>query len=182
MTSSEIGTTFRVRRATAADNVLLADLGAETFADSFAAANTPEDMREYLAVSFSPAKQACELEEPSSSFLILESEGATVGYVHLSLGPAPASVAARRPMEIVRFYSRKEWIGKGAGPTLMRECLNAAVSEGCDVVWLSVWERNPRAIAFYRKWGFEQVGSRQFQLGSDVQNDLVMARVTSDRA
>jgi diamine N-acetyltransferase len=181
MSSSEIDTTFQVRRATAADNVLLAELGAETFADSFAAVNTPEDMREYLAASFSPAKQARELEELSSSFLILERDGTTVGYARLSLGPAPAPVAARTPMEIVRFYSRREWIGKGVGPALMQECLSAAASSGCDVVWLSVWERNPRAIAFYRKWGFEQVGRQKFRLGSDVQDDLVMARAMGDR-
>jgi ribosomal protein S18 acetylase RimI-like enzyme len=176
MSSSELEATFQVRRATAADNVLLADLGAETFAHSFGAANTLDDMREYLAASFSPSKQARELEEPASSFLILEHEGETVGYARLSLGPAPSSIAARKPMEIVRFYSRKEWIGKGVGPALMQECLNAAVSFGCDAVWLSVWDRNPRAIAFYRKWGFEQVGMRKFRLGSDLQNDLVMAR------
>ena len=175
-------TIFQVRRATAADNVLLAYLGAETFGDSFAAANTPEDMSEYLAASFSPATQARELEEPMSSFLILERDDATVGYARLSLGAAPASVAARKPMEIVRFYSRKEWIGKGAGPVLMQACLNAAASSECDVIWLSVWERNPRAIAFYRKWGFEQVGTREFRLGSDLQNDLVMARTIGDRA
>jgi hypothetical protein len=35
---------LRIRYATPADNILLAELGAATFTDSFAADNTPEDM------------------------------------------------------------------------------------------------------------------------------------------
>jgi len=43
-------------------------------------------------------------------------------------------------------------------------------------VWLGVWEHNPRAIAFYRKWGFEAVGEHVFVVGTDPQRDLVMTR------
>jgi ribosomal protein S18 acetylase RimI-like enzyme len=44
------------------------------------------------------------------------------------------------------------------------------------VVWLDVWEDNLRAIRFYRKWAFVEVGVQGFQLGDDLQNDLLMAR------
>jgi len=39
-----------------------------------------------------------------------------------------------------------------------------------------VWERNPRAIAFYRKCGFAEVGTHTFVFGTDRQRDLVLAR------
>jgi hypothetical protein len=42
-----------------------------------------------------------------------------------------------------------------------------------------VWERNARAIAFYVKCGFRDVGSQPFLVGSDLQTDRVMARVIS---
>lgn len=167
---------FRIRYATAADNILLAELGAKTFTDSFTADNTPENMRAYLASSFSPEKQALELTDPDARFLIIELDGTPVGYAQLTFGHAPDMVLGQKPMEIVRIYSRKEWIGKGVGAQLMKACLSEATQAGCDVVWLGVWERNPRAIAFYRKWGFEQVGTQTFQLGDDLQNDWVMAR------
>jgi ribosomal protein S18 acetylase RimI-like enzyme len=41
---------------------------------------------------------------------------------------------------------------------------------------LGVWEHNPEAIAFYRGWGFEQIGTHTFQLGASAQTDFVMAR------
>ena len=158
------------------DNVLLAEMGARTFADSFGADNTPENMQAYLAASFSPEKQAAELAEPGSVFLIAESEGGPVGYARLKEGGPASGGAGAHPIEIVRFYSVKEWIGQGVGAALMEACLEEAAKRGCDIVWLDVWEQNPRAITFYRKWGFEVVGEQAFQLGEELQRDVLMQR------
>ena len=43
-------------------------------------------------------------------------------------------------------------------------------------MWLGVWEFNPRAQAFYEKYGFYEVGRHIFQLGSDPQTDLLMQK------
>ena len=166
----------QIRYATAADNALLARLGAQTFHDTFAADNTPENMAAYLAASFSPDKQAAELAEPASVFLIAEVGGATVGYARLKEGQPAAGISGSRPIEIVRFYARQEWMGQGVGATLMQACLDEAMQRGCDTIWLDVWERNLRARAFYQKWGFMEVGTQVFQLGDDLQNDLLMQR------
>ncbi|HET7087678.1 MAG TPA: GNAT family N-acetyltransferase [Anaerolineae bacterium] len=172
---------LRIRYATVSDNIQLAEVGAETFYDSFAAENTPENMAAYLAEAFGPEKQARELADSASRFLIVERDGLTVGYARLKFGEAPPAIMGRRPMEIVRFYARKAWIGKGVGARLMRACLREAERAGRDVVWLGVWERNSRAIAFYRKWGFVQAGTQMFRLGDDPQRDLLMARPVSSR-
>ena len=174
-------TTINIRYATAADNALLAEIGAQTFYDSFAAANTPEDTAAYLAASFSPAKQAAELADPLSVFLIAEVEGAVVGFARLKEGQPAAAINGVRPLEIVRIYALKAWLGQGVGATLMQACLDEAEQRGCDVVWLGVWERNNRAILFYRKWGFVKVGTQTFQLGDDPQNDFVMQRPVKAR-
>jgi ribosomal protein S18 acetylase RimI-like enzyme len=167
---------IRVRAAQAQDAALLARIGAQAFQHTFGPDNTPEDMAAYLARSFSPETQAAELAEPGTTFLIAEFDTETVGYARLREGPAPASIAGRRPIEIVRLYALPSWIGRGVGAALMRTCLDLAGRHSCDTVWLDVWERNQRAIAFYRRWGFAEVGTQPFVLGSDVQRDLLMAR------
>jgi RimJ/RimL family protein N-acetyltransferase len=58
----------------------------------------------------------------------------------------------------------------------MATCLAEITARGADVAWLGVWERNPRAIAFYRKWGFAEVGAHTFVVGDDPQRDLVLCR------
>lgn len=166
----------RVRRANPTDNVLLSEIGAETFRDAFGAANTPEDMDEYLRSSFSPQVQAAELADRSSLFLIAEVGAETAGYARLRRGKAPDSILGASPVEIVRFYARSPWIGRRVGAALMAACLGEARAMGCDTVWLDVWEENARAIQFYERWGFVVVGAQPFRLGNDVQRDLLMRR------
>lgn len=174
--------TVKIRYATPADNTLLAELGAQTFYETFAANNTPEDMAAYLAASFSPAKQAAELADPASTFLIAESESSVIGYARLKVGQPAPSVTGTRPIEMVRLYARKDWLGQGVGARLMQASLDEAVKQGCDTVWLDVWEQNARARAFYRQWGFVEVCTQLFQLGGDLQHDLILQRSVSQSA
>lgn len=169
---------INIRHATLQDDQLLAEIGVETFYDSFAADNTSTNMAAYLSLSFNPDRQRGELADPHSKFLIAEINGEVVGYARLEFAAAPPAIVGQIPMEIARFYSRKPWIGQGVGAQLMQRCLQEAKVKGCDVVWLDVWEKNIRAIAFYRKWGFVEVGTQTFQLGDDLQQDLLMARPT----
>ena len=165
-----------IRKATEADASLLAEVGARTFDDTFAADNSPEDMASYLASAFGPSIQAAELADPSATFLIAEVDGEAAGYAKLQASDAPGCVVGDKPIEIVRLYAERKFHGRGVGAALMRECLRAAEQAGAQTMWLGVWEHNHRAQAFYRKWGFRQVGDHEFRLGADIQTDILMAR------
>jgi len=165
-----------VRVASLEDATLLAGLGARTFRDTFAPDNTEADMAAYLASAFGPEVQARELADPETMFLVAYVGDEPAGYARLRTGEPPACVLGDRVIEIVRLYADAHWIGKGVGASLMLACLGVAADRGCDVIWLDVWDRNPRAIAFYAKWGFAVVGEQDFVLGDDVQHDLLMAR------
>jgi diamine N-acetyltransferase len=165
-----------IRRATIADAGLLAELGARTFSDTFAADNKPEDMRAYLSSSFSPAKQTEELLDPLSVFLIAEIDKRAIGYAGLHGGRVPHCVNKASPIELTRIYVDKDWLGRAVGEALMKGCIETARQAGYCTLWLGVWERNERAKAFYRKWGFREVGTQIFQLGSDSQTDILMER------
>lgn len=169
-----------IRRATPADHELLATIGHETFHDTFAADNTPDDMAHYLGRAFSPDRQAAELADPDALFLIADLGGTPVAYARLRWETTHSVVPGTRLLEIARLYVRRPWLGAGIGAALMRACLDEAVRSGCDVVWLGVWERNLRALAFYEKWGFSVVGQQVFQLGADLQRDLIMMRRMTD--
>lgn len=165
-----------IRPATPQDNELLAAIGAETFYDSYAADTSPEDMARYLNASFGPEKQAVELADPHSKFFIAGIGGQVVGFVKVTFNDAPVEVIAKKPLGIAQLYARKPWIGRGVGPRLMAWCLAEARKAGCDLIWLTVWEKNLRAIRFYTKWGFAEAGLQPFQFGQELQRDLVMVR------
>jgi len=165
-----------IRRAEPGDAGLLAELGARTFSETFAADNSPEDMAAYLDASFSPARQAAELADPASTFFVAEVGGLAAGYAQLHAGEPAEGVEGDKPVELVRLYVSREWLGRGVGEALMRACVDEARRAGHGTIWLGVWERNGRAQAFYRKWDFRAVGEHVFQLGSDPQTDILMER------
>jgi ribosomal protein S18 acetylase RimI-like enzyme len=65
------------------------------------------------------------------------------------------------------------------GAALMQACIDEARRRGHKTLWLGVWEHNPRAQAFYRKWNFVEIGTHVFHLGNDPQTDLLMQRTIS---
>ncbi len=165
-----------IRLAGPADAAVLAELGAHTFTETFAATNKPADMAAYLAAAFSPAQMAAELADPLATFFIAEVNGRAAGYAKLYAGAAEPCITGAQPVEVVRLYVAQVWFGRGVGADLMRACVAEAQRRGHRTLWLGVWEHNERAQAFYRKWEFRAVGQHIFQLGDDAQTDILMAR------
>ena len=168
-----------IRAGNAQDAGLLAELGARTFCETFAADNTPENMSAYLAAAFGPAQQAAELANPDCLFQIAEKNEVAVGYAMLRSGNAPDGITGGKPIELVRLYVSREHLGSGVGAALMRACMSEAKAGGYKTLWLGVWEQNYRAQAFYRKWNFSEMGTHIFQLRDDLQTDRLMQRDTS---
>jgi ribosomal protein S18 acetylase RimI-like enzyme len=170
-------TDLLIRRATVGDAALLARVGAELFAAAFGAQNDPNDLKTYLATAFSPSIQHAELADADRATWIAEApDGAPAGYAMLKRGARSVAVAANHPAEIQRFYVGPPFQGHGLAQALMSVCVEQARDWGCDALWLSVWELNPRAVAFYEKSGFRKVGRQDFMVGSDRQHDHVMSR------
>ena len=88
----------------------------------------------------------------------------------------PAGIAARDPVELKRFYVDKPWQGQGLARKLMEAVERRRAARGGRELWLGVLERNERAQAFYRKYGFRKVGTQIFVVGTDPQTDHVMLR------
>jgi diamine N-acetyltransferase len=159
-----------------ADAALLAQLSRETFYDTFAADNTAEDMELFMSTSFAVQRLMAEAGDPQHIFFIARENGEPLGYLKLSLSPNPPQLGDAAAIEIARIYAVQKAIGKGVGAALMRQALEMAAAFGKSVIWLGVWERNLKAISFYKKWGFEKFGEHPFILGADAQTDWLMKR------
>ena len=165
---------MKIRYGNISDARMLSELGAKTFYAAFAKDNTQENIKAYIKGSFSSEIQLSELSEPDVIFLIAESESIAIGYAQLIMNSKDEAIKGTRPLEIRRIYASQEYLGKGVGKELMKATIREARQRGCDCVWLGVWEKNQRAIDFYRKWGFREVGTHLFSVGDDPQNDFVM--------
>ena len=171
-------------KTNAATAAQLADLGRQTFQDTFAATNTAADMAAYLAASFGPDLQLAELQDRDTTFLLAHMQAELVGYAKLrdnsALGLPEGQDPAGR-LEIERLYVREDWQGTGLGAALMRGILALAEQLHCSAVVLGVWEKNDKARAFYQRFGFREIGQHAFQLGQDVQTDLILRKGLAGR-
>ncbi|QJR37063.1 GNAT family N-acetyltransferase [Gemmatimonas groenlandica] len=169
-----------IRTATVTDAEALSEFAARVFHDTFAPDNDPMDLQAYLSDAFTPEKQAAEIADAACVCLVADMGGVFAGYALLRIGArdpiASRSNVGAPSVELQRFYVGHAWHGQGIAPRLMAACVGAARTAGGATLWLGVWERNARAIRFYAKQGFTDIGSQEFRLGSDLQTDRVMSR------
>lgn len=168
---------IQIREATIDDAVLIADLSRQTFYDSFAQDNTPENMKKFMDEIFTRESLIKEVGAAGNIFLLAEQDGGVVGYARLREATNPQLTEGSAAMEIARIYAVQKSIGKGVGSALMKHCIEVAKQKKAGVVWLGVWEHNHKAIAFYTKWGFERFGEHVFMLGEDAQTDWLMKKL-----
>ncbi len=163
-----------IRRGVASDAPTLAAFAARTFSEAFGADNRPEDMQAHLAASFGIPQQTKELTDPSVTTLLAHNADTLVAYAQVRYKAPPPGVTDSHPIELHRFYVDRSVHGQGVAQLLMAAVQKATSELGGQHLWLSVWERNPRAIAFYMKVGFVDVGKADFFVGSDRQRDRVL--------
>lgn len=168
--------TVHIRRAVVADAAALSVFAERVFTRTFAPLNTAEDLALYLPTAFGEHIQCRELEDPARVCLLAHVDGDLAAFALLKIGSTDAAVVGESPIEIERFYVDHAFHGQGLAAQLMAACVNAARELGGQTLWLGAWEKNPRAIRFYEKQGFVDVGSHPFAVGTDVQTDRVMSR------
>lgn len=165
---------MELKRVTPDDIFILQTIGCQTFTETFADTNTEEDMDKYLADSFNLEKLTEELNDRNSLFYFAIDGEQVIGYLKVNFGESQTELNDSQSLEIERIYTLKEYHGKGVGQLLYNEALRIAGEKGARYVWLGVWEKNERAIRFYRKNGFTEFDKHIFRLGSDEQTDIMM--------
>ena len=164
-----------VRQLDPSDAPLLAALGRRLWVESYEGVMRPEDIAAFVDEQFAPQRVEARLRDPRERTILADVGGEPAGYATLRDGPPDGHEVGARPVELLRFYVDRRWHGRGVAHALFEACREDAAATG-DAMWLSVWQRNPRAIAFYRKCGFEVAGTLLFRVGEDVQTDHLMAR------
>jgi diamine N-acetyltransferase len=168
---------IEIRKVLADEVEQLAAISANTFYEAFAKDNTAENMQKHLKEYYSIEKLSAELNDPLAVFLFAVSDYEVVGYVKINEHQKPEAKDLDTPIELERIYSLQSMIGKGVGKALMQAVINTAVEKEKKTIWLGVWQHNPTAIAFYKKWGFEIFGDHVFAVGDDPQMDWLMKKV-----
>jgi len=159
---------------------ILRHLAYETYNQTFRSMNTAETMDKYLEAAFSRDRLQEELSSPRCGFFFMYADGELSGYLKLNEAPEQSDFNDPDSIELERIYVRREFQGRGLGKELITYAVQTARRKGKRYLWLGVWERNEKAIAFYRDMGFVLAGHHDFQMGDEIQHDLIMKRVLED--
>ena len=165
-----------IKKCTAEDLEVLRQLSIKTYYETFSHQNTAENMAAYLEDAFDEGKLRRELGDENSSFFFLYADERLAGYLKLNEAPSQTDINDSDSLEIERIYVSGEFQGAGLGRYLMEQTINIATERRKKYAWLGVWEKNEKALSFYKRSGFYEIGTHKFVMGEDVQTDYIMRR------
>jgi diamine N-acetyltransferase len=166
-----------IRRATLADANSISELAAAVFPLGCTPNTDPRDIAAHVARELTPEKFRAYIADPAATVLVAHVGNALAGYaifIRGSAHPLLSQAEAQSAVEVGKFYVDPRFHGHGIAQELMRCQLE--LHAGAGVVWLSANAYNERAKIFYGKFGFEVIGTQQYRVGNDLQDDLVMRR------
>ena len=165
---------IKIKKASISDVQVLQIISLQTFSETFAAANTTENIKNYTQESFNLEQLTTELSNPNSQFFIAYADSEPIGYLKINFGNAQTEVQSDNALEIHRIYVLQAFHGKKVGQILLDKAIAIGQQSSTDFMWLGVWEENRRALQFYFKNGFLVFDKHVFILGIEEQTDLLM--------
>jgi GNAT superfamily N-acetyltransferase len=165
------------RTAVAADALCLSVLATHVFLDTYALQGIRLAIAREVQQCLSGEAFAESLADPRSAILLAEIDGHQVGFAQLTHGrthellPPDASAA-----ELNRLYVQRPFLGKGIGKELLARAEILAAEEGAEILWLTAWTDNERALRFYGSQGYQDVGSSAYVFEGDVYETRVFLK------
>jgi len=170
-------TKLTIRTAILGDEQALALVGAATFLETYAHMIPGPDLVAHCATKHSPETYAAWLADPSVTIWLAETEAqAPIGYLVLTRATLPVDEPQPHDLEVQRIYVLSRFQRTGMGYALMNLAVSKSLSKGADRLVLGVHNENAKALAFYKRQGFNVIDSRRFHVGISVFCDSVLAR------
>lgn len=167
------------RRAVARDLPVLHEIAMTTFENTYGRFNTAENMRLYFSQAMSEGEFARQLKDEHQPYWLIYAANRLVGYCKLDLVNTLVDDPQDDQCELERLYFLPEAQHRGFGTMAFQHICGWAVRHGYRSLWLVAYPKNKPALAFYRKMGFEQVGTTVFPLGHDMQQGIVHRLILS---
>ncbi len=166
------------RPAEPADALCLGVLSTQVFLDTYATQGIRAALANEALAQHSVAVYAALLADPEVTIVLAECAGHLVGFAQVRHGVGHALVAEPAAAELDRLYVQERFAGRGVGRDLLRHAEKAAAARGADTLWLTAWAGNARALQFYPRRGYQDLGMTVYTFeGEDFPNHLFGKRV-----
>jgi ribosomal protein S18 acetylase RimI-like enzyme len=112
---------------------------------------------------------------PTDLILVAIEDTRIMGFIQIGPVTYESVKATDRDVELNKIYIDLHSQGKGIGNALMSNMLDHPRLKDIEHIYLDVFDKNPKAIHLYEKFGFKVIGRVPFSLkGEIVGHDLLM--------
>jgi ribosomal protein S18 acetylase RimI-like enzyme len=168
---------IKIKTAKEADTDVLALLGRLTYAESHGHfIDDKNDLLKYLDKNFSVSKTKQDIINPKILFYIIYTDDLPVGYAKLEVNAKHESIASQNSCCLERIYIQNEFIPLKLGQQLLTFVEEKAKELQLDTMWLSVYIKNNRAIRFYERNEFKNIGELNFLVNGKEYENIVFSK------
>jgi diamine N-acetyltransferase len=171
---------LRLRPATQDDVLCLSVLAMQVFLDTYATEGIRTAIAREVLATYSQASFTAALADPRSRICVAERADHVgynlVGFAQITLGATHDLAPPGRQAELLRLYVQEPFTGKRIGTALLQAAEEIARADGAEVLWLTPWVHNHRAIAFYLRRGYQDFGLTHFVFEGESHENRVHAK------
>jgi GNAT superfamily N-acetyltransferase len=168
---------IQIRPARPDDALCLGVLSTQVFLHTYCKLGIREALAREVLTNHSVAHYAALLADPAKTILVAECDGHMVA---LSLVDNAARLEGSDVVtaKLEHLYVVEPFTGRGVGRDLLRQAEKAAAARGAEKLWLTAWVGNLRALSFYPRCGYDDLGEVMYTFeGESHPNRLFGKRV-----
>jgi ribosomal protein S18 acetylase RimI-like enzyme len=168
---------IEIRIATISDAEYISLLGRVTYTESHGNyIEDKENLQDFYKKYYSVSRIREEISDVKNIFWIVFSDELPVGFAKLSLDLKHPISEENNTCKLLRLYILNDFIALKIGSKLQEIILKKATDLQYQCIWLSAYYKNKKAINFYKKYGFKEVGKMDFFVGETNYPNLIFAK------
>lgn len=167
---------LHLRPATPQDALTIAAVAIQVFLDTYATEGVRPDLAAEAFAEYSAEAFASRLQQPGRRFVLAEQGSGLVGFAEVQLTPLAAPVGTVVGAELVRLYIQPGFQRQGIGRRLLRKAEEICVAAAINSMWLTAWEGNSRALAFYKTHSYQDIGVTSYAFEGNSYSNRVFAK------
>jgi diamine N-acetyltransferase len=165
-----------LRAARPDDALCLGALATQVWLDTYAKPGIRASFAQYVRGAFASETMSALIARPDVCFAVAEHEGHLVGFSQCTIGATQPLVKSAEPAELDRLYVQEPFTGTGVGARLIAHAESECAARGATTLWLHTWIGNARALAFYARCRYADVGSMFFEMNGERHENRVFAK------
>lgn len=168
-----------IRDAIPQDALCIGVLGMQVFLDTYATEGIRCAIAKEALHAFAPESIAQLIDQSGTALIVAEVNSHLVGFAQITLNARHSMIKAGDVAELQRLYLQERFTGRGIGQQLLDAAERHAAAAGASLLWATVWVENDRALGFYPRRGYAQLGSPTYTFQGETHENRLFGKSLS---